>query len=96
MQTRYIVTYDICDAKRLRRIFETMRSFGTHLQYSVFRCDLSEGRLVELRAALTDILHHSQDQVLVISLGPTEGRGRRCIFALGRGYEDPELRTVVV
>jgi CRISPR-associated protein Cas2 len=96
MRTRYIVTYDICDPKRLRDVFHTVRGFGTHLQYSVFRCDLTAQALVELEAALLPILHHDQDQVLIIALGPTEGRGRRCIRSLGRAYQDETNRSVVV
>jgi CRISPR-associated endonuclease Cas2 len=38
MRTSYIVTYDIADDKRLRKVFQTMRKYGDHLQFSVFEC----------------------------------------------------------
>ena len=41
----YVVTYDICDPKRLRRVYETLRGHGDHLQLSVFRCDLTRREL---------------------------------------------------
>ena len=41
MRTSYLVSYDICDDKRLRKVFQTMRGYGDHLQYSVFQCQLT-------------------------------------------------------
>ena len=43
MQYTYIVCYDICDDKRLRQVFKTMRSYGDHLQYSVMGYLLDSG-----------------------------------------------------
>jgi len=31
----YLVCYDICDDKRLKTVYKTMRDFGDHLQYSI-------------------------------------------------------------
>ena len=42
MRNRYIVTYDICDDARRTAVYKALRGFGDHLQYSVFRCDLSD------------------------------------------------------
>lgn len=96
MRQTYLVTYDICDPKRLRRTFEIMRGYGDHLQLSVFRCDLSAQERVELRAQLAEVLHMDEDQVLFVDLGPAEGRGRTCIEAMGRAYTHPERVAVVV
>jgi CRISPR-associated endonuclease Cas2 len=41
MRISYLVCYDICDDKRLRKVFQTMRNYGDHLQYSVFECQLT-------------------------------------------------------
>ena len=81
VRSRYVVSYDICDDRRLRAIYKAMRGFGDHLQYSVFRCDLSRRERVEMIAALHALMDHSVDQVLVIDLGPTEGRAADCIEA---------------
>ena len=43
----YIVTYDISNNKRWRRVFKTMNGFGDWVQLSVFQCrltDVSPGR----------------------------------------------------
>jgi len=95
MRRAYLVTYDVCDAKRLRQVFKTMRAHGDHLQYSVFRCELNRSELVLLRDTLDEIIHHEEDQVLFIDLGPITGRGTTCIEALGKKYT-PLDRCVVV
>lgn len=68
MRNSYLVSYDISDQKRLRRMFKTMRGFGDHLQYSVFRCDLSPQERVLLMEAITPIINHRDDQVLIVDL----------------------------
>ena len=50
MRTSYLITYDICEDKRLRKVFNTIRGYGDHLQYSVFECQLTPSDLVRLRA----------------------------------------------
>ena len=42
---RYLVSYDICDPKRLRKVARSLEGFGVRLQYSVFECPLDEMRL---------------------------------------------------
>ena len=88
MRNRYIVSYDISDPKRLRHVFRTMKGFGDALQYSVFQCDLSPSQRILLIEALTPIINHNEDQVLLIDLGPSEGRGRESTEVLGRPKED--------
>lgn len=83
MRRHYLVTYDIADAKRLRRVFKTMKGFGAHLQYSVFQCDLPDIDLVRMKAALTDIIHQAEDQVLIIDLGPTESHPIKRMESIG-------------
>jgi CRISPR-associated protein Cas2 len=41
MRTSHLICYDICDDKRLRKVFQTMRGYEDHLQYSVFECQLT-------------------------------------------------------
>jgi CRISPR-associated protein Cas2 len=86
MRTTYLVCYDVADDKRLRRTFKACRSFGDHLQFSVFECDLNPSEKIELETALSKIINQDEDQVLFISLGPAEGRGDRVITAMGLPY----------
>ena len=96
MRSTYLVTYDICDDKRLRKVFKAMRDFGDHLQYSVFECQFTPTDLARCRHVLKDIIHHGQDQVLFIDLGPTEGRGERVITSLGQPYTNIDAPCLVV
>jgi CRISPR-associated protein Cas2 len=96
MRTSYLVTYDISDDKRLRKVFQIMRGFGDHLQYSVFECQLTPADLVRLRSELTSIIHHRDDQVLFVDLGPAEGRGERVITSLGKPYTPIDAPCIIV
>lgn len=96
MRKSFLVCYDICDDKRLRKVFQTMRGYGDHLQYSVFECQLTPTDLVQLRAELSAIIHHDEDQVLFVDLGPAEGRGDRVITALGKPYTNVDAPCIVV
>lgn len=96
MRRYYLVTYDIADPKRLRRVFKTMKGFGAHLQLSVFQCDLPEIDLVRMKAALTEIIHHTEDQVLIIDLGATESNPVKRMESLGLKAEMEERRPRVL
>ena len=96
MRNSYLVCYDIADDKRLRKVFKTMRAFGDHLQYSVFECQFTAMDLVKCRAELGEIIHHTEDQVLFVCLGPAEGRGDRVITALGKPYTNVDSPCIVV
>lgn len=96
MRTSYLVCYDICDDKRLRKVFNLMRGFGDHLQYSIFECQFTASDLVRCREALRDVIKHSEDQVLFVNLGPAEGRGDRVITALGKPYVNMDAPCIVV
>ena len=96
MRNRYIVTYDITQDPRRTAVYRTLRGFGDHLQYSVFRCDLTDRRRVELIASLHDLIDHTTDQVLIIDLGPIDGRASICVSSLGRPYRNPERSVLIV
>ena len=96
MRHTYIVSYDISDPKRLRKVFRACQDFGNHLQYSVFECDLSAAERVELEARLKAVIHPEDDQVLFIALGPAESRGERTITAIGQAYHHFDQPCYVV
>jgi CRISPR-associated protein Cas2 len=96
MRTTYIVTYDIRDDKRLRKVFTTCRNYGVHLQLSVFECDLGARDLVRLKQELGDIIDAAVDQVLFVELGPTASRGSRVIQSLGVPYVRMDSACYVV
>lgn len=86
MRTNYIVTYDIRNPKRLRKVFKACKDYGMHLQLSVFECDLTAAEKIDFESRLKGLIDADDDQVLFISLGPSEARGDRVISALGQSY----------
>lgn len=96
MRKTYLVCYDISDDFRRSRVLKTMKGYGDHLQYSVFECQLNATGLARCRHALSNVIHHKDDQVLFVDLGPTEGRGDRVISSLGRPYSPLDAPCIVV
>lgn len=92
---RYIVSYDIANAKRLRRVAKTLESYGTRLQYSVFECPLDDTRLAQAKAALAEIINTDHDQVLFVSLGPEAADATLVIEAMGLSYTVRSRVTIV-
>jgi CRISPR-associated protein Cas2 len=73
-----------------------MRAWGDHLQYSIFECQLTASDLVRMRDELAGLIHHREDQVIFVDLGPSEGRGDRVITALGKPYVRVDAPCFVV
>ncbi len=96
MRTLYLVCYDICSDKRLRKVHKTMRGYGDPVQNSVFLCELSRREKAELTDKLNEIIHHQEDQVMYVHLGPSSGRGNWCIETLGQGMTHQSRSIVVV
>ncbi len=95
VRLRYLVSYDIANAKRLRRVAKCMESFGTRLQFSVFECPLDDLRLAQAKAALAEIINRDHDQILFVSLGPEAADATLIIEALGLPYTVRSRVTIV-
>jgi len=63
----WLICYDVRHPKRLRKTAKHMEGYGERMQYSVFRCWLTERALQKLRWELTEILR-PEDDVLIIPL----------------------------
>ena len=92
---RYLVSYDICEPKRLRKVARAMEGFGVRLQYSVFECPLDEMKMAMLKAALHPIVKHDEDQVLFVSLGPSANDASLIIEAMGLPYTVRTRVTII-
>ena len=91
----YIVTYDISDDRRWRRVYKLMRGYGRWLQLSVFQCRLTARRRGELARRLEEAIHHKDDHVLLMDLGPADKVDPR-VESLGKTYESVKRTAVVV
>jgi len=63
----YLITYDVRDPKRWRKLYKLMRGYGERIQYSVFRCWLSERQLQKLRWEVEKRID-AEDAVLFVGL----------------------------
>lgn len=91
----YVVTYDISDARRWRRVFRLMQGYGRWLQLSVFHCRLDGGRRVEMASQLEDIIDTTADHVLILDLGPAE-EVDLAVESLGKPFAPIERRAIVI
>ena len=92
----YFVVYDIADAKRWRSVFRTMHGYGDWVQLSVFHCCLTRVRHAELVADLDSIIHHADDHVVVIDVGPAAKVEPRIVSLGKRPYTPVERKPVIV
>jgi len=92
---RFLVTYDICDEKRLRNVFKVMNNYGDHIQYSVFLCELNAMERVRLETSLGKSINHREDQILFFDLGPISIEVETTIASMGKGFQ-PRCRTMIV
>lgn len=92
---RYLVTYDIRDPKRLRRVHKLVKGWGDPLQYSVFVCDLTKVELTTMRADLIQRMNLDEDSVSFFDLGPPSGRGLECIEFIGTRLPLPDAKAQI-
>ncbi len=74
MRCFVLVCYDVSNDKRLRKIFNLLRGYGEHVQYSIFLCQLTDKDKVVLSEKIKDILDLAEDQAILISLGQVDGK----------------------
>lgn len=91
----FVVTYDIRDQHRWRRIFRLMNGYGEWLQLSVFQCRLSRRRHAEMIALLDGIILHGHDHVVILDVGPADGVEPR-VVSLGKDFQPVERQAIVV
>ncbi|MGQ0445247.1 MAG: CRISPR-associated endonuclease Cas2 [Beijerinckiaceae bacterium] len=91
----FIVTYDISDQKRWRRVFKAMHGYGEWIQLSVFQCRLSRRRRAELETRLRELVKNGEDHVLLIDVGPA-GKVELAVESIGKTFSKVERRATVI
>ncbi|GEB35794.1 MULTISPECIES: CRISPR-associated endonuclease Cas2 [Brevibacillus] len=91
-----LVSYDISDQKRWRKVFKLMKGQGEHVQYSVFLCQLTEIQQVKLKVSLAELIHHAEDQVMFVKIGPvTKDQLDKRIATVGREFLPRDLTKFI-
>ena len=57
---RTIISYDISNDKRRRKVAKIMEGYGYRVQYSVFECDLDPKKLAELKKRLKPLVKEKE------------------------------------
>lgn len=91
----YIVTYDIGDPKRWRKVFKLMQGYGEWLQLSVFQCRLSQRRQAELIATLDELIHHDDDHILLMDIGVATAVSPK-VTSLGKDFKPIEREPIII
>lgn len=91
----YVISYDIADPKRWRRIFKLMNGYGEWLQLSVFQCLLSARRHAELMSLLDGIILNGHDHVVMLDLGPADSVTPR-VISLGKRFDPVQREPTIV
>ncbi|MDO5675561.1 MAG: CRISPR-associated endonuclease Cas2 [bacterium] len=95
MEHVYLVCYDICDQKRWRKIYKTMKGYGVWLQLSVFQCRLNRQNLLRMTACLNELMNADEDHVMIIDVGPAESVSIR-VESFGKPFVPIEQRAIIV
>ncbi len=61
----YLICYDIRDQKRWYRVFKKLKGRGDHLQYSIFRVNLTKNQMEGLRWEIAKLLNDEDDLMIV-------------------------------
>jgi CRISPR-associated protein Cas2 len=88
----YIVTYDIADDKRWRKVFKLMHGYGHWLQ---LRSRLPPLPPPELARRLEELINNNADHVLILDLGPADKVDPH-VESLGKTFESVKRAAVVI
>lgn len=82
-----LISYDISDDRRRRKVMEAMEDFGARVQYSVFECRLLPAELARLKKRLRPHVREASDSIRFYSMG-AEDVGRIEVMGSGQVTED--------
>ncbi|ALS30093.1 CRISPR-associated endonuclease Cas2 [Paenibacillus cisolokensis] len=68
----YLVCYDIMEPRRWRQCYKLLHGYGERIQYSIFKCRLTEKQLAELRWKLVKVLNRDEDRLLITPIHPDD------------------------
>ena len=60
---KYLITYDIQNDKRRKKISDELEAFGYRVNYSVFECELNSSKLKKLTQKLEEWVDKKSDSL---------------------------------
>ena len=87
----YFCSYDVIadrkGDKRRAKLFDLLKDFGEHVQYSVFFCELSVSERLELISTAREIINQEEDQLIVLEVGPDNQDWAMQLECLGKPWK---------
>ncbi len=68
MRSLYLISYDISDEKRLRKMAKLLEDYGYRVQKSVFECFLTESMYEELKRKIKLLIKENEDRVRIYQI----------------------------
>ena len=60
---KYLITYDIEDDKKRKKISDELEAYGYRVNYSVFECELNQTKLKKLIEKLEELVDRKYDSL---------------------------------
>ncbi|GAB6190130.1 CRISPR-associated endonuclease Cas2 [Marinitoga arctica] len=76
----YVVSYDITNDKRRRKVVKYLESYGIRVQYSVFETELNQDQLKTLIKGLKKKINKKEDTIRIY---PISKESRKYIVTIG-------------
>lgn len=91
----YIVTYDIKDDNRWKKVYKTMKGYGEWIQLSVFQCKLNGVKALRMDDTLRGLIDEQEDHVLIFDLGPADSIKPK-VKSLGKPFVPVSCEATIV
>ena len=89
-----LVSYDIPDNKRRRKIAKTLLDYGDRVQYSVFECNLTRTQQAQLVKELKKLMAPQKDSVRIYPLRADSAAQVKVLGIAKPPAEDPDIYIV--
>jgi len=90
-----LVAYDIADDKRRTSVYKRLIDEGERLQYSVFLCETTATERTRLEAELESLIHHNEDQIVLLDLGPDPTMLEHALTTIGKPWNPPSRVQII-
>jgi len=84
MRMFYVISYDIVDDKKRRKLAKYLESYGVRVQYSVFETELSDTQLSAMIRGISSRIDKSTDTVRIYAI-PKDFRERIITIGENKG-----------
>lgn len=91
---RVLISYDISDDKRRKKVAKLLEGYGYRVQYSVFECDLTLKQIKKVKTGLKPFVKPAQWES--IRIYPLDKKSAEQIIILGKDMTRLLNPTIVV